>query len=125
MNTKDDLCPICGAALLTEIGLSGRVQFVACPTCGEYGLTDEALWALQTLQAEDKAKISACLREQNIRGDDPVALFREHHPDRHLEFPVRTVQEIISTFPPTVSDRLDRALKNLHKCSNTLKALIR
>jgi nucleoside 2-deoxyribosyltransferase len=112
------VCQICGSEAQVEWWPKGRIRSVTCGTCGNYGVTLETLAELKSLQPNEKFKISAYLKERTIRGDPTIVLFREVPSTTAFDFPVEAVKNILLTgFPSTVSDRLDRGLMNLRRLS--------
>lgn len=110
-------CPICGQDC-THARKDGRagVSFFDCPTCGKYGISREA--DLYVLSNEEKRKLSAYLRERDIRGDSPITLVETVNSEISYETPIITVRVAISEhFPAQVSERLDRILQNIYRRS--------
>lgn len=67
--------PICGQDF-THARRDGRagVIFFDCPTCGEYGISKEADLYVRDLSKIEKIKLSAYLRERDIREDPHITL---------------------------------------------------
>jgi len=118
--TEQNFCPICGQDC-THAGndeLKG-IRFFDCPTCGEYGISKEAELHVRDLSQIEKSKLSAYLRERDIREDTPIVLLTQVNPEDSHETPVISVRDAISVvFPSLVSERLDRSLQNIYKRSS-------
>jgi hypothetical protein len=117
--TRQVYCPICGQDCTHALN-DGRagVTFFGCPTCGKYGISKEATFYIRDLPKSEKTKLSAYLRERDIRGDPPVTLFEKVNPESSYETPVIEVRDVISEdFPSLVSERLDRILQNIYRRS--------
>ena len=112
-------CPICGQDC-THARRDGRagVIFFDCPTCGEYGISNEADLYVRDLSKSEKAKLSAYLRNRDIREDTPITLLTQVNSEDSHENPQIAVRDAISEhFPSLVSERLDRTLQNIYKRS--------
>lgn len=117
-------CPICWMKCndARSIGTKDVTEY-DCPRCGYYSITGQALINLENanLSKQDRAKVASYLRERTLRGDSRIRILSQGHPEKKFDTPVCTVEEIIHEhFPHTVSERLDRALKNLHRLSGHL-----
>ncbi|HSE58642.1 MAG TPA: hypothetical protein VLA99_08055 [Nitrospiraceae bacterium] len=67
--------------------------------------------------------MAAYLRERKLRGDPRIRIFSELPANKKFDTPVTTAEEIIRQgFPLSISERLDRVLKNLHRLSEHLGA---
>lgn len=111
------VCLICGQDCTHARRIGNRdVTVYTCPTCGEYGLSRPAALNLKTTPQEDKAKLSAYLRERHIQGDHLITLVNQAHESSDILI-VALSDAIASGFPRTIADRLDRALRNLHRLS--------
>lgn len=112
-------CPICNQnQKRTWLGKGRDVTFFDCPTCGEYGLSGEANLAINVLEKNDKTKLSAYLRERDIRGDPPITLLPQVNSEVSHEPPVIAFKDAIGEhFPSLVSERLDRTLQNIYRRS--------
>ncbi len=96
-----------------------------CPVCGEFGVTRPAAMDLERMSNEDRAKVSAYLRERNIRQDPMVTLLSGLHTDS-IDIPAVAIKDVLdSGFPQSLAARLDRALSNLYRLSTHLGAEIR
>ncbi|MBI5315803.1 MAG: hypothetical protein HZB34_07515 [Nitrospirae bacterium] len=113
-------CKICGRVSVLAKSMGNRdVTIYECPVCGEYGLSRQALMDLGTMFTKDKAKLSAFLRQRHIRQDIMITLVSKPMEPISTNIPVTSIDEIVNNwFPSSVSDRLDYALKNLHKLSS-------
>lgn len=115
------LCPICSMEC-TEAQKVNEKDVVEydCPRCGDYSITVVAKMDLENsgMNRQDRAKVGAYLRERTLRGDPRIRIRSQQAPESRTDTPVITIDEIIvDRFPRTVSERLDRALKNLHRLS--------
>jgi hypothetical protein len=73
------------------------------------------------MSKQDRAKVAAYLRERTLRGDSRIRILSQQVPDRVSDTPVVTIEEIVrDRFPRAISERLDRALKNLYRLSEHL-----
>jgi hypothetical protein len=73
------------------------------------------------MSKQDRAKVAAYLRERTLRGDSRIRILSHQAPDRVFDTPVVTIEEIVrDRFPHAISERLDRALKNLYRLSEHL-----
>lgn len=117
-------CPICRMKCNDARKVRGKaVTEYECPRCGNYSITHEAATNIEgaRMSKQDRAKVAAYLRERTLRGDSRIRILSQQYPDREFDTPVVTLDEIIKDrFPCTVSERLDRALKNLHRLSEHL-----
>lgn len=114
-------CPICWMKC-TDARQDGTKDVTGydCPRCGNYSITRQAVTNIESagLSKQDRAKVAAYLRERTLRGDSRIRILSQQFPDREFDTPVVTTDEIIKDrFPHTTSERLDRALKNLHRLS--------
>ena len=117
-------CPICGMKCndAQQVGAKDVTEY-DCPRCGDYSITRQAVINIESaeMSKQDRAKVAAYLRERTLRGDSRIRILSEQFPDREFDVPVVTLESIITDrFPHTISERLDRALKNLHRLSEHL-----
>ncbi len=117
-------CPICWVkcTAVRQIGTKDVTEY-DCPRCGDYSITRPALINLENsdMSKKDRAKVAAYLRERTLRGDSRIRILSQHFPDKEFDVPVVTLDEIVRyRFPNAISDRLDRALRNLHRLSEHL-----
>ena len=117
-------CPICWMKCddARQVGTKDMTEY-DCPRCGYYSIAREAKINLESagMSKQDRAKVAAYLRERSLRGDSRIRILSQQFPDRGFDTPVVTADEIIKDrFPRTVSERLDRALKNIHRLSEHL-----
>lgn len=114
-------CPICRFQCRDVRQVAGKdVMECDCPRCGDYSIAGEAASHLQTpgMSMQDRAKMAAYLRERTLRGDPRIRIFSQLPANKKFDTPVTTAEEIIRQgFPLSISERLDRALKNLHRLS--------
>src|SRR5713101_2205924 len=118
MNTVS--CPICkqDGASAQRMGTRDVTIYACSKVCGEYRITKQASLAVARLSQEERAKISAYLRERNIKQQDLITLLSESPAPGSHDIPVVGVEDILrSSFPSTIPERLDRALVNLRHLS--------
>ncbi|MDP1947574.1 MAG: hypothetical protein Q8L77_08750 [Nitrospirota bacterium] len=117
-------CPICRMRCNDARHLGAKdVTEYDCPRCGNYSITHQAVLNIENseMSKQDRAKVAAYLRERTLRGDLRIRILSQQFPDMEFDTPVATISEIIKDhFPRTVSERLDRALKNIHRLSEHL-----
>ena len=120
MNDSVD-CPICRMKCNGARKVAAKdVTEYDCPQCGDYSITYQAATNIESaeMSKQDRAKVAAYLRERTLRGDSRIRILSQQFPEWEFDTPVVTTDEIINDrFPCTVSERLDRALKNLHRLS--------
>ena len=119
--TTSPNCPVC-AVQCTDARkvLKKDVMEYDCPRCGNYSITGQAVIDLRDTRVsrKDRAKVAAYLRERTLRGDPRLRILSQQYPDKEFDVPVATLDEIVTDrFPRTISERLDRALKNLYRHS--------
>ncbi|MCK6256813.1 hypothetical protein LCY76_09420 [Fictibacillus sp. KIGAM418] len=110
------MCPVCDqyAISLGEVN-HNDVYGVDCTRCGLFNISHEAQSQLFIMKDEvEKNKISAVLRENSIKNRlvYTVTLGRAA-----LKNGI-TIDNLLSLFPRTVSDRIDRTLQNLVNLSS-------
>ncbi len=114
-----NVCQLCGQeAALGRFDYPTEAITVDCPICGSYGITENALLVIQSPHFTLSTKLSAYIRERTL-DDKPEVVIFSNEPDPSINFikPWITIDEIISTFPSTVYQRLDMSLINLSKLS--------
>jgi hypothetical protein len=119
-------CPIClmKCSAAREVENKDVIEY-DCPRCGGYSITGMATVNLRNtgMSKQDRAKVAAYLRERTLRGDSRISILSQQLPDMVSDTPVVTIEEIVrDRFPRTISERLDRALKNIHRLSEHLGA---
>lgn len=123
MGTNISVCPICKKdAIGYPIGALDTNQIHNCDRCGSFRITEEAVDLLNYPKiAAENYKVSAYLRERSIaqRSSVTIVTSRLDIGDDIVKIKgaVVGVDDILSAFPKTVSERLDRALKNLDHLS--------
>ena len=120
-------CKVCRHEV-ESVNRDGRrdITLYSCPVCGEFGVTRPATMDLERMSDEDRAKVSAYLRERHLRQEPLVTLLSETPRTGSVDIPAVVIKDILqSGFPSSVSARLDRALKNLHRMSTHLGAAIK
>ncbi|UAT29522.1 nucleoside 2-deoxyribosyltransferase [Bacillus badius] len=91
---------------------------VDCSFCGRYIISNGGKDYLDD-SPYIKHKVKILMRERKINELKPIALFKEHPADSkpHINFSIVVIDELISTFPKNISDRLNRSLKNIASSS--------
>lgn len=112
-------CPVCQSSIeepqLVGIG-GGRAEQYKCENCGTFSMTDDVRIGLNV---ENKRKLSAILRKRTIRGMGKIMIFLDR-PDKNLSefpYPIYILEDLLSEYPDSISDRLDESLINLAKLS--------
>lgn len=117
-------CPICSMKCSAARKVKDKdVIEYDCPRCGGYSITGMATVNLKNpgMSKQDRAKVAAYLRERTLRGDSRIRILGQQVPNRVSDTPVVTIEEIVrDRFPHAISERLDRALKNLYRLSEHL-----
>lgn len=121
MNDSSVDCPICKMRCDDARKVQKKdVMEYDCPRCGNYSITQMAKTNLESvaISKQDRAKVASYLKERTLRGDSRLRILSQQYTDRQFDVPVATIEEIVADrFPCTISERLDRALKNLHRLS--------
>jgi nucleoside 2-deoxyribosyltransferase len=109
-------CPICNNVSARTRDMNFDDLQVNCNECGVFLIT---LSVHEDLSKQNRIKIAKLLRERNIKGLGPIAIFRDmpEQPFKNPNFSVVTFSELISTFPMNISERIDRTLVNLTRIS--------
>lgn len=113
-------CPLlCGRNVsASAVGTRDSYSY-DCPTCGKYTMTKQALAKANSLSPRDKAKVSAYTKERDIHQRPEITIVSEHMRTQSDPRPLVSIEEILKTgFPQTISDRLDRSLRNIHRLSD-------
>jgi hypothetical protein len=117
-------CPICKIKCNDARKVEATdVTEYDCPRCGNYSITHQAMLNIESsgISWQDRAKVAAYLRERTLRGDSRIRILSQQYPNKEFDVPVVTADEIINDrFPHAISERLDRALKNLYRLSEHL-----
>jgi len=112
---KMSICPICSREARFPSGYSDAYQ-VNCTVCGVYFITLEAR---EEIKENDKVKLSVLMLERKLSGLAPLAIFSEQPTiEVHPNFRIILLSDLLSTFPTSVNERLNRSLLNLSKLSN-------
>lgn len=112
-------CPLCESTNVKAVSDDplDMIWRINCKICGGYILTSRAKGALGSKDIRgQKAKISAYVKQWDLRGLPPVMLMLEGR-GRIGSEPKITLTEAISQFPENILDRVDRALINLGRLS--------
>ncbi|NKE69625.1 hypothetical protein [Candidatus Manganitrophus noduliformans] len=108
-------CPICGKLNVPSKSVGTKdVNEYDCHVCGDYSISRQSSINLKSLTAVDKAKISAFTRERSLEKKPRITIVSNREIAQVSAEPAISADEIISLFPRTVSERLERALKNLY-----------
>lgn len=109
---QEQKCLLCSstASIKGEGPLERRFS-VDCPICGKYMYSDRVP---NNLTNEDKTKLQAIIRERNIRGFPPVFMVVGESPAPNAI----TVEELLSQYPKTPIEMMNRALLNLSMLTN-------
>lgn len=109
-----DPCEICGAQ--AESGRPGGCDGIhqTCPRCGEFRLSGTGIAVIRRVPAEEKAKLSAWVRQQNMLGEMPeltsdrIRLLAKapipgisERADRLLSFAIKNQSRLGENFNPT------------------------
>jgi hypothetical protein len=92
---------------------------IGCSNCGVFLLSITSRGIIQNHQ--ERHKISCLLRERSLKGMGPIAILSDNEEFNRkaiTNFPIYTISEMISTFPESINERLDRTLLNLAAVSN-------
>jgi len=101
-------CFLCGTNCQKRNFSNRDITFYQCPACSEYGITEEASRVLR----EDKHKYSFVIKERALKGLKPIVI--TDGVDGNIEsIPCISLDSIVSLFPKTASEIIDRVLLNL------------
>ncbi|MFO0838196.1 MAG: hypothetical protein U1D55_06680 [Phycisphaerae bacterium] len=130
-----DACPLdCGSvativSLLADVGRLGA-RYITCAHCSKFILSNSKSVRPFSVSDENLARLQVLVAEIGIHGLPMPWLMghsQQHVPvapaDVEIDLPSyapTTVDELLSKWPLTIQDRLDRALRNLQRCSPTL-----
>lgn len=118
---KIESCPFCGQSGISSKGIPRRdACYYSCLVCGDFILSRQTLFALSSLTEKDKARISAFTRERQIWEIPAVIISNERNNQGEKEDKIVSIQDILAAFPRLPSERMDRALRNLHRKSEHL-----
>ena len=108
MQTKSN-CFLCNTECPKEGDSSGRdIDYYFCPVCGNYGITDDVELEMKS----DKHKYSSLVKERNLRGLGRIIITEGVEGD--IEgIPCMKMASLLSLYPTSVNEILDRALINL------------
>lgn len=119
METNNIKCPVCKqiARVQSPDTLKDNVIY-DCDTCGSFQITSQAIEYLSKPQiAPELFKVMAYLRERTIAKQPIVTIVTSRQNIDQTGGPVVGVDDILTSFPKTVSEQLDRSLRNLHRLS--------
>ncbi len=119
-------CPLCHSEGVChpDPEASSDQRSVSCPTCGEYSVSGLEELEIDKLSTEDRAKLRAIVKEHSLK-DLRVSITTQR------QVPTlggSTIAELLSEYPRTASDMMDRAILNLgrltkHPCDTIGLAL--
>lgn len=113
-------CPVCSKnAEVRSLDALDQVYDVDCPRCGNFRITEEAIDVVQEPKRHGEVfKISAYLRERTIAQQSKVTVVSSRLITGNIKGAAISVDDILTSFPKTVSERIDRSLKNLYQLSS-------
>ncbi len=125
MTGENKLCPISREQVpvtswAREFGEQRLLDIYDCPRCGQFAmpfLLAHHLVDTFTDNNPERRKVTACLRERKIHGEELLVITDKRDERHDLKLPVVAWDDLIEAFPKTVADRLDRTLLNLAKLS--------
>lgn len=98
-------CPICKIEEIKEKPTGIQDLIIECPICGDYLITHEAQYEIDSVLTERKHLLSGVIREYNL--DNPGSTFNIT-PDN--------MEQLVKSVPPSqVSEKIDRLLLNFEK----------
>ena len=120
----DSICPVCRATTSGDQHVESTDVFcdailVKCPRCGTYAITfrENRSLKLTPFSPPDIIKVSALLHEQSLRSRLPKFWLQtsqlEHGPLNYSDLTPIGTEELLSRWPTTVIERLNRSLCNL------------
>lgn len=117
MKANNIKCPICSKYVrFSSSDVHNDNVRYDCTICGEFQITSQAIQYLAQPQvSNDVFKISTYLRERTIAKHPIVTIVTLQ--DGNPEGAIVGVDDILNAFPKTISERLDRTLKNLYRLS--------
>lgn len=99
-------CFLCGTNCNSST--KNDVFFYQCPACSEYGITEEASRVLK----QDKHKYSFIIKERSLKGFGTIII--TDGLDGNIEpIPCISLDSIVSLFPKSASEIMNRVLLNL------------
>lgn len=109
-------CPICKGVAGKELDeLERDVYVIHCDNCGAFFITEEALEVIEH-NVKKRLQIMALLRERHINEYGRIAIYEEKPSEKaYKNFPVLTIDELLSTFPKDLFEKFDRILLNFSK----------
>lgn len=125
---SQEQCIICGRSNVEKTRPSPDTPHLirqwGCGTCGPFlGIERNLRPKLSELNSDEKSRVSAFTRAREIGNQEPpliVPSARKASNSRKssLRWPIFVLDEVLSDFPQTVGQRLDRALLNLAELSS-------
>lgn len=107
-------CPICETENVTSRAVGTKdVYEYDCPVCGEYAISRQAAQNSKSLTVIDQNKISAFIRERTLEKKPRIMILSNREVVQEADGPSVAVDDIPAFFPKTISERMERALKNL------------
>lgn len=118
MIDNENSCPLCRKTAIIEFTTHTDKYFVQCEICGRYCIEFTLMMFLQKQTTfQNPAMVSAYTRARTIR-NRPDVILTSSYEGTFGERPHLTLEQITTSFPTTISERLDRALLNLAKLSH-------
>lgn len=108
-------CPLClKAANGVAVGPLDQMVIFECGRCGKFQITEEAYACIQGAPiARDLFKVSAYTRERVVSGSSLITIVSSTQAVSNIVGAAIDVQSIVGQFPKTISDRLNRVLRNI------------
>lgn len=107
-------CPVCNSkANVHSNDVLSRMDFVECEFCGKYVITEFVNDDLVN-NNEKKCKLKALLRERNLKGYEPIAIYKDKPKEAtdYENIPIVVLDELLKTFPKNIFEKFDRTLVN-------------
>jgi nucleoside 2-deoxyribosyltransferase len=119
MGANDTKCVVCQQNCEAQWkGALNDTLFYKCDNCGSFEITEQAIEELrQPPIAKQLFKIAAFLRERAITNQPKVTIVTSRKNVGEIKGAVVGIDDVLIAFPKTVSERLDRALKNVYRLS--------
>lgn len=114
------ICPICKGSHYQNLGVPYSNMDATqhqCSSCGMFIASMPAWLELQSMNNEERIKISVFTRQRNLFQNEAIWITSETVQENNLS-PMISIPEILSNFPRRLSERIDRALISLAKMSS-------
>ena len=117
---EPSVCAVCHKeATVKSLGPLDLVSEVECLRCGRFKVSDLAVIELHDRKLEPHLfKISAYLRERTISKQPLTTIVTTQASVGNIPGPATDIENILASFPNSVSMRLERALQNLSRLSS-------